>query len=170
MSLVRPSHRQMERRSSNPSLISWSRKTRQLGALDASPTGTSISTTTFMIPLLAPEQPHMLSIQASEPHTPNLEGERVGVQTSSQAGLLVSLLKGVFFSNWFKLTDDHGHGSHVAGTIIGKSVGVCKAANAVAVKVLTPTNDGTGRSTGAWSWIMAGMAWGKFFMSSKELC
>jgi subtilisin family serine protease len=30
------------------------------------------------------------------------------------------------------------------------------------VKVLTPTNDGTGRSTGQWSWIMAGMSWGKF--------
>ena len=54
--------------------------------------------------------------------------------------------------------------------VIGNNLGVCKAANPVAVKVLTPTNDGTGRSTGACSWVMAGMAWGKFFMSSKELC
>ncbi|KAH8796025.1 peptidase S8/S53 domain-containing protein [Hyaloscypha sp. PMI_1271] len=41
----------------------------------------------------------------------------------------------------------------------GDYVGVCKAANPVAVKVLSPINDGTGRSTGARSWVMAGMAW-----------
>jgi hypothetical protein len=42
----------------------------------------------------------MLSLPASEPHTPSLEGELGGVQISFQEGLLVLLLKEVSFSNW----------------------------------------------------------------------
>jgi subtilisin family serine protease len=50
-------------------------------------------------------------------------------------------------------TDEKGHGTHVTGTIIGSSVGVCKNGKAIAVKVLDKTGSGT------WSGLMAGMQW-----------
>lgn len=57
-------------------------------------------------------------------------------------------------------TDQHGHGTHVTGTIIGSSVGVCHLGKAIAVKVL----DSTG--AGSWTGLMAGMQWGVFSHSS----
>lgn len=49
--------------------------------------------------------------------------------------------------------DDYGHGTHVAGTLAGATVGVAKSAEVVAVKVL---NSG---GSGAWSGIIAGINW-----------
>jgi cerevisin len=40
-------------------------------------------------------------------------------------------------------TDGNGHGTHVAGTIVGKTYGVAKKANVVAVKVLRSNGSGT---------------------------
>ncbi|KZV96568.1 subtilisin-like protein [Exidia glandulosa HHB12029] len=40
-------------------------------------------------------------------------------------------------------TDDHGHGTHVAGIATGTRYGVAKAANAIAVKVLNSAGSGT---------------------------
>ncbi|KAJ4291462.1 hypothetical protein N0V88_006058 [Collariella sp. IMI 366227] len=48
-------------------------------------------------------------------------------------------------------TDENGHGSHVAGTIGGKTFGVAKKANLIAVKVLGA--DGSGTNSG----VIAGM-------------
>ncbi|EAQ83049.1 hypothetical protein CHGG_10867 [Chaetomium globosum CBS 148.51] len=48
-------------------------------------------------------------------------------------------------------TDEQGHGSHVAGTIGGKTFGVAKKVNLVAVKVLGA--DGSGSNSG----VLAGM-------------
>ncbi|KAL0948473.1 hypothetical protein HGRIS_011042 [Hohenbuehelia grisea] len=39
--------------------------------------------------------------------------------------------------------DGHGHGTHCAGTIAGKKYGVAKAANIIAVKVLSDSGSGT---------------------------
>ena len=49
-------------------------------------------------------------------------------------------------------TDENGHGSHVAGTIAGKNVGVSKKANIIGVKVLDA--DGGGSNAG----VIRGMA------------
>ncbi|KAF5520666.1 Alkaline protease 1 [Colletotrichum aenigma] len=49
-------------------------------------------------------------------------------------------------------SDTSGHGTHVAGTIVGKTYGVAKKATVVDVKVF----DG---DTGSTSWILAGMTW-----------
>jgi subtilisin family serine protease len=49
--------------------------------------------------------------------------------------------------------DDHGHGTHVAGTALGTSFGVAKKATLHAVKVL----DSSG--SGSYSNIISGMAW-----------
>lgn len=54
---------------------------------------------------------------------------------------------------WWSNRDDMGHGTHVAGTVAGKTFGVAKKANVVAVKVL---NFAGGGST---SGIMAGIEW-----------
>lgn len=51
-------------------------------------------------------------------------------------------------------TDENGHGSHVAGTIGGRTYGVAKQANLVAVKVL----DGEGQ--GSNEMVIDGMQWG----------
>ncbi len=40
-------------------------------------------------------------------------------------------------------TDLNGHGTHVAGTIAGKTYGIAKAANLIAVKVLGGDGSGT---------------------------
>ncbi|KAM7204232.1 Peptidase S8/S53 domain containing protein [Naviculisporaceae sp. PSN 640] len=50
-------------------------------------------------------------------------------------------------------TDEQGHGTHVAGTIAGKTYGVAKAATVVAVKILDKNGSGT------MSGIVAGLNW-----------
>lgn len=50
-------------------------------------------------------------------------------------------------------TDDNGHGTHCAGTIAGKTYGMCKSCKLVAVKVL----DGNG--SGSLSGVIAGVDW-----------
>ncbi|KPM36185.1 hypothetical protein AK830_g10384 [Neonectria ditissima] len=50
-------------------------------------------------------------------------------------------------------TDEFGHGTHVAGTIAGKTFGVAKSATVVAVKVLDKTGSGT------MSGIIQGLNW-----------
>jgi subtilisin family serine protease len=50
-------------------------------------------------------------------------------------------------------TDEFGHGTHVAGTIAGKTFGVAKSATVVAVKVLDKTGSGT------MSGIILGLNW-----------
>ena len=51
--------------------------------------------------------------------------------------------------------DENGHGSHVAGTIGGKTVGIAKNVKLVAVKVLDA--DGAGTNSG----VLAGMNFGR---------
>ncbi|KAJ1560726.1 subtilisin-like serine protease, partial [Nowakowskiella sp. JEL0078] len=41
------------------------------------------------------------------------------------------------------LTDNHGHGTHVSGTVASKTFGVAKKANIISVKVLTTSGGGT---------------------------
>lgn len=48
-------------------------------------------------------------------------------------------------------TDDNGHGTHVAGTVMSKTYGIAKAATAVAVRVLG--GDGSGTTAGVISGI-----------------
>ena len=50
-------------------------------------------------------------------------------------------------------SDCHGHGTHVAGTVAGATVGVAKAATIVAVRVLGCTGGGP------WSQVIAGLDW-----------
>jgi len=50
-------------------------------------------------------------------------------------------------------TDGHGHGTHVSGTTGGKTYGVAKSVNLIAVKVLS--DDGSGSYAG----IIAGVDW-----------
>ncbi|PVH76642.1 subtilisin-like protein [Cadophora sp. DSE1049] len=50
-------------------------------------------------------------------------------------------------------TDEHGHGTHCAGTVAGASTGVCKKGTVVAVKVLDQAGSGT------YSGIIAGLQW-----------
>jgi len=50
-------------------------------------------------------------------------------------------------------TDGNGHGTHVTGTIIGRTYGVAKKATAIAVKVLG--DDGSGTNSG----VLAGVDW-----------
>ncbi|EJD51049.1 peptidase 1 [Auricularia subglabra TFB-10046 SS5] len=45
--------------------------------------------------------------------------------------------------NGYPQRDGYGHGSHVAGTAAGKRVGVAKAANLVAVRILSDSGSGT---------------------------
>lgn len=52
-------------------------------------------------------------------------------------------------------TDENGHGSHVSGTIGGRTFGVAKRVNLVAVKVLDA--DGSGSNSG----VIAGINFGK---------
>jgi subtilisin family serine protease len=49
--------------------------------------------------------------------------------------------------------DGNGHGTHCAGTAVGRTYGVAKAANVVAVKVLGATGSGT------WADVAAGIDW-----------
>ncbi|OHD79183.1 MAG: hypothetical protein A2355_15330, partial [Spirochaetes bacterium RIFOXYB1_FULL_32_8] len=50
-------------------------------------------------------------------------------------------------------TDDHGHGTHVAGTVGGKTYGVAKNVRLISVKVLGSTGNGTT------SGVIAGIEW-----------
>lgn len=50
-------------------------------------------------------------------------------------------------------SDTNGHGTHTAGTVAGKTYGIAKKANLVAVKVL-----GSGGS-GPWSGVIKGIEW-----------
>jgi subtilisin family serine protease len=52
-----------------------------------------------------------------------------------------------------RFADENGHGTHCAGTAVGSSYGVAKAANVVAVKVLGSTGGGT------WADVAAGINW-----------
>lgn len=49
-------------------------------------------------------------------------------------------------------TDNHGHGTHVAGTVGGKTYGVAKSVNLINIKVL-----GGADGTGSWAGIIAGI-------------
>jgi len=49
--------------------------------------------------------------------------------------------------------DEHGHGTHCAGTIGGRAYGVAKGATIHAVKVLGD------KGSGQWSWFVAGIDW-----------
>ncbi|KAJ3409802.1 serine protease [Chytridiales sp. JEL 0842] len=60
---------------------------------------------------------------------------------------------GVSFSKDKNDIDGEGHGSHVAGTVAGKTYGVAKKANILAVKVLAA--DGTGLNSD----VIAGLNW-----------
>jgi len=55
-------------------------------------------------------------------------------------------------SSWSN-TDGNGHGTHVTGTVIGRTYGVAKKAVAIAVKVLG--DDGSGTNSG----VLAGVDW-----------
>ncbi len=50
-------------------------------------------------------------------------------------------------------TDCHGHGTHVAGTVVGKEYGVANQADTVAVKVLGCSGSGT------WAGVISGVEW-----------
>lgn len=58
-----------------------------------------------------------------------------------------------FIDNDANADDCHGHGTHVAGTVGGSTVGVAKGTRLVAVRVL-----GCG-GTGEWSQVIAGIDW-----------
>ncbi|WP_327326288.1 S8 family peptidase [Streptomyces sp. NBC_01210] len=49
--------------------------------------------------------------------------------------------------------DCHGHGTHVAGTVAGKTYGVARAASLVSIRVLDCLGSGT------WSSVIAGLDW-----------
>jgi subtilisin family serine protease len=59
--------------------------------------------------------------------------------------------------------DCNGHGTHVAGTIMSKTYGVAKQAEAIAVKVLNCNNKGS------WSGIIKGIEWAVNDAESKGL-
>jgi len=50
--------------------------------------------------------------------------------------------------------DQNGHGTHCAGTVLGKKYGVAKKATLIPVKVLGGPN-----GQGLWRWVIAGLEW-----------
>jgi subtilisin len=65
---------------------------------------------------------------------------------------------GANFVDFFEPADDHGHGTHVAGTIAARAngkgtIGVAPEATVYAVKVMNA------QGSGAWSWVAAGIDW-----------
>lgn len=60
-------------------------------------------------------------------------------------------------------TDQNGHGTHVAGTVIGAGTGVCKKGSVIAIKVLDAS--GAGTMTG----LMSGMQWAYNNAVSKKI-
>ncbi|GLZ80610.1 hypothetical protein Afil01_54170 [Actinorhabdospora filicis] len=51
--------------------------------------------------------------------------------------------------------DGHGHGTHTAGTVLGKTYGVAKKAKGVALRVLNNSGSGTSEQTlGAFDWVV----------------
>ena len=65
---------------------------------------------------------------------------------------------GANFVNFSEPTDDHGHGTHVAGIIAARAngvgtIGVAPEATVYAVKVMNE------QGSGAWSWVAAGIDW-----------
>lgn len=61
--------------------------------------------------------------------------------------------------------DECGHGSHVAGTIAGKTYGVAKKASLIAVKVLHNTKDettGQMRCSGSLNDFALAVGWGRY--------
>lgn len=75
-----------------------------------------------------------------------------GIHTHSEfAGRLTSGYD--FIDNDADADDCHGHGTHVAGTVAGTTVGVAKQASLVAVRVLGCNGSGT------WSQVIAGVDW-----------
>jgi len=59
-------------------------------------------------------------------------------------------------------TDGNGHGTHVAGTVMSKSWGLAKNANAIAVKVLGASGSGTNAG------VIAGVDWVAAHHSGKK--
>ncbi len=58
-----------------------------------------------------------------------------------------------FIDNDANASDCHGHGTHVAGTVAGTTVGVAKLASIVSVRVLNCQGSGT------WGQVIAGIDW-----------
>ncbi|KAH7174953.1 peptidase S8/S53 domain-containing protein [Fusarium flagelliforme] len=105
----------------------------------------------------------------SETYTPNGVGTRYTYDATAGAGITVYVLDtgirtshkefegraiwGTNFINGSSNTDEFGHGTHVAGTIGGKTYGVAKGCTMIAVKVLD--KDGLGTMSG----IIQGLQW-----------
>jgi subtilisin family serine protease len=75
-----------------------------------------------------------------------------GIQTSHEqfAGRVLAGFSAFNDNNW---QDCHGHGTHVAGTVGGNTVGVARGATLIPVRVL----DCAG--SGSWSGVIAGIDW-----------
>jgi major intracellular serine protease len=78
----------------------------------------------------------------------------VDTGVSNHPELRGRLLNGKSFVKYTSRTfDDHGHGTHVAGTIAGKNVGIAPRANILPIKVLDNEGNGTLED------LVAGLEW-----------